>query len=135
MVLRGDFLKNCLALSVVAAGVASAVFASPGGTEEAAQSSSGLSPNFPALTQHVAEFIANSRFEDIPESVLTLGEKSTLDGFGLALGVSNSIMAPLVRKYIQSLGGRRRKGQSHWLRNQSANTLRRVRQWNLYPCR
>ncbi len=35
---------------------------------------------------------------------LTLGKKSILDGFGLALAGSVSVMGPLVRQYVKSLG-------------------------------
>lgn len=61
------------------------------------------SPKTPKLTQYVSEFIANTRYEDIPADVLALGKKSILDGFGVALAGSVSPIAPLVRKYIATL--------------------------------
>src|SRR4051812_43000266 len=65
-----------------------------------AQKSSVEFPNVPGLTKYVAEFIINTRYEDVPEDVLALGRKSILDGFGLALAGSLSEMGPLVRRYI-----------------------------------
>jgi 2-methylcitrate dehydratase PrpD len=59
-------------------------------------------PNAPGLTKHVAEFIVNTRYEEIPPEVLTLGRKSILDGFGLALSGSVSEMGPLVRQYLSA---------------------------------
>ncbi len=58
-------------------------------------------PNVPGLTKYVCEFIANTKYKDIPEEVLALGRKSILDGFGLALAGSVSPMGPLVRQYVE----------------------------------
>src|SRR5262245_17613956 len=58
-------------------------------------------PNVPGLTKYVSEFIANTKYRDIPEDVLALGKKSILDGFGLALAGSVSPMGPLIRQYIE----------------------------------
>jgi 2-methylcitrate dehydratase PrpD len=104
MVVRRDFLKNSLALSVLTlpgvermSGRSSRV----GGFLQIAESEF---PKAPGLTKHVAEFIVNTKFEEIPEDVLALGRKSILDGFGLALAGSGSVMAPLVRQYIEAFG-------------------------------
>src|SRR6266849_9714383 len=61
-------------------------------------------PKAPGLTKYVSEFIVNAKYEDIPEDVLTLGKKSILDGFGLALAGSASVMGPRIRQYIETLG-------------------------------
>jgi 2-methylcitrate dehydratase PrpD len=61
-------------------------------------------PSVPGLTKYLSEFIVNAKYEDIPENVLTLGRKSILDGFGLALAGSVSEMGPLVRQYMTTLG-------------------------------
>src|SRR6266567_1388029 len=58
-------------------------------------------PNVPGLTKYVSEFIANTKYRDIPEDVLALGRKSILDGFGLALAGSVSPMGPLIRQYVE----------------------------------
>jgi hypothetical protein len=42
----------------------------------------------PATTRHVAEFIRETRIEDLPDSAIELGKKSILDGLGLALSGS-----------------------------------------------
>jgi len=56
------------------------------------------------LTKYIAQFVMNTRYEDIPSDVLALGKKSILDGFGLALAGSVAESGPISRKYIQSLG-------------------------------
>jgi 2-methylcitrate dehydratase PrpD len=90
--IRRNFFKSALALSALKAGGANARPAAAG------------FPQSPGLTKYVADFILGTQYEDLPESVLALGKKSILDGFGLALAGSVSVMAPLVRKYLQSLG-------------------------------
>src|SRR5215831_16027976 len=59
-------------------------------------------PSAPGLTKYVADFIVNTKYEDIPPDVLELGRKSILDGFGLSLAGSVSEMGPLVRQYIET---------------------------------
>jgi 2-methylcitrate dehydratase PrpD len=61
-------------------------------------------PKAPGLTKYVSEFVVKTKYEDIPDNVLTLGKKTILDGFGLALAGSASVMAPLIRQYIETLG-------------------------------
>ena len=58
-------------------------------------------PNVPGLTKYVSDFIANTKYKDIPEEVRALGRKSILDGFGLALAGSVSPMGPLIRQYVE----------------------------------
>jgi 2-methylcitrate dehydratase PrpD len=57
-----------------------------------------------SLTGYVAEFIASTRFANIPEDVLALGKKSVLDGFGLALAGSVAKSGHLIRRHLQGLG-------------------------------
>jgi 2-methylcitrate dehydratase PrpD len=59
-------------------------------------------PQSPGLTNYVCEFVVQTKAEDIPETVQLLAKKSLLDGFGLALAGSVSVLAPIARKYIQS---------------------------------
>jgi 2-methylcitrate dehydratase PrpD len=92
---RRDFFKSSAVLA--AAGLVS-------GRASAEPCSELEFPKAPGLTKHVAEFIVKANYEDIPEDVVTLGKKSMLDGFGLALAGSASEMGPLVRQYVQSLG-------------------------------
>jgi 2-methylcitrate dehydratase PrpD len=92
---RRDFFKNSLAMSALALGPAEA-FASPRPAEEF--------PKSPGLTKYVAEFIINTKYADIPEEVLALGKKSILDGFGLSLAGSVSVMGPRVRQYVRTFG-------------------------------
>ncbi|HLW52139.1 MAG TPA: MmgE/PrpD family protein [Candidatus Angelobacter sp.] len=91
---RRDFCKSSILSAGVALGRAPAI-ATTGAAEF---------PQAPGLTRYVAEFIVNTRFNDVPADVLELGRKSILDGFGLALAGSVSTLAPLMKQYIGSLG-------------------------------
>ena len=91
--IRRDFFKTPLAL-------AGWTLRQPG---EAAAGGEELA-HAPGLTQYVAEFIVNTKYEDIPDEVIALGSKTLLDGFGLALAGSASVVAPVVRQYIGTLG-------------------------------
>src|SRR5579862_1359669 len=95
--IRRDFVKSSLAAAALAAGN-ERLAASPRPAESAAF------PKAPGLTKYVSEFIVNTKYADIPPDVIELGKKSILDGFGLALAGSASVMAPLVRQYVKSLG-------------------------------
>jgi 2-methylcitrate dehydratase PrpD len=94
---RREFVKTSLAVAALAAGkeIASA---SP------VPAPADAFPKAPGLTKYVSEFIVNTRYEDIPVDVIELGRKSILDGFGLALAGSASVMGPLIREYVQGLG-------------------------------
>lgn len=61
-------------------------------------------PETTGLTKYVAQFVLNTKYEDIPSDVVALGKKSILDGFGLALAGSVAESGPISRKYIQGLG-------------------------------
>jgi 2-methylcitrate dehydratase PrpD len=56
------------------------------------------------VTDYVARFIVNTRYEDIPNDVLEVARKSILDGLGLALCGSAARTGEIVRQYIKSLG-------------------------------
>lgn len=70
----------------------------------AAPEGQGAFPDAPGLTKYVAQFVLNTRYEDIPPEVIALGKKSILDGFGLALAGSVAESGPISRKYVESLG-------------------------------
>src|SRR6202166_4539349 len=93
--IRRDFCKTSLALAGLALGSERAE-AFPKPAEEL--------PKAPGLTKYVSEFIVNTKYEDIPDNVLTLGKKTILDGFGLALAGSVSAVGPRIRQYIETLG-------------------------------
>jgi 2-methylcitrate dehydratase PrpD len=105
---RRDLFKTSLAASAAAAltGGARRGNAAPGpaAPAPAAPRPAAEFPKAPGLTKAVAEFIVGTKYGDLPPDVVELGKKSILDGFGLALAGSVSTMAPLVRKYVQSLG-------------------------------
>ena len=94
--IRRDFFKTPLAVAGLALGgtTSSGAWAAP--VVELAKA--------PGLTRYIAEFIVNTKYEDIPEDVLILGKKTMLDGFGLALAGSVSVLGPRIRQYIASLG-------------------------------
>jgi 2-methylcitrate dehydratase PrpD len=94
---RRDLFKTSLAASVLALGGRRSD-ASP------APAVPAEFPKAPGLTKSVAEFIVSTKYEDIPSDVIDLGKKSILDGFGLALAGSASIMGPIARKYVESFG-------------------------------
>ena len=56
-----------------------------------------------SLTAYVADFIASTKYADIPTEVLHLGKKSILDGLGLALAGSVAKSGHLVRRHLQGL--------------------------------
>jgi 2-methylcitrate dehydratase PrpD len=93
--IRRNFLKTSLALA------GWTLSSRPAG---ALASPADEFPQAPGLTKYVSEFIVNAKYEDIPEDVIALGKKTILDGFGLALAGSASVMAPRIRQYIESLG-------------------------------
>jgi 2-methylcitrate dehydratase PrpD len=94
---RRELFKNSLAASTLALA---------GGSAEAAPAPAAAAefPKAPGLTKSTAEFIVNTKYEDIPADVLELGKKSILDGFGLSLAGSASVMGPIARKYVESFG-------------------------------
>ncbi|HYS27169.1 MAG TPA: MmgE/PrpD family protein [Vicinamibacterales bacterium] len=93
--IRRDFFKTPLALAGLTMRPSAEAAAAAAG-EELAQA--------PGLTRYVAEFITGTRYEDVPDEVVALGKKTLLDGFGLALAGSASVVAPVVRQYIGTLG-------------------------------
>src|SRR5215472_10422453 len=94
---RRDLIKTSLAASALALSSRRAeASSSPAAPAEF--------PKAPGLTKAVAEFIVNTKYEDIPADVIDLGKKSILDGFGLALAGSASVMGPIARKYTESFG-------------------------------
>ena len=58
-------------------------------------------PQVQKLTAHVAEFVVNLKFADIPAEPLELGKKSILDGLGLALSGSRAETWGLVQEYLK----------------------------------
>lgn len=56
------------------------------------------------LTHQVAGFIVQTRYQDLPSTVIELGKKSILDGLGLALSGSVARTGAITRTYVESLG-------------------------------
>jgi 2-methylcitrate dehydratase PrpD len=63
--------------------------------------------NFPKaekLTEHIADFVVNTQWSEIPAETVELGKKSILDGLGLALSGSKAETAGLIQQYVRSVG-------------------------------
>jgi 2-methylcitrate dehydratase PrpD len=88
--IRRDLFKSMLAIPVV-------------GAAKAPPPAPQAFPTSPGLTKYVSEFIVQTKYSDIPGHVLELGKKSILDGFGLALAGSVSVMGPLLRRYLKTI--------------------------------
>ena len=109
--IRRDFCRNSLVAAAsalgtagIAAGAARAASSTPELPVSPLPATTDEFPKAPGLTKYVSEFIVNTKYQDIPPDVIELGRKSILDGFGLALAGSASVMAPLVHRYLQGLG-------------------------------
>ena len=105
--MRRDLLKASLVAS------AAALFNKSDGSIAAA----GQNP-FPeasGLTRYIAQFVINTKYEDIPSNVVALGKKSILDGFGLALAGSVAESGPISRRYIAEPRLLRGEIYRHWL--------------------
>lgn len=94
--IRRDFFRNSLAATAAMSGWPL--------SEPAASAAKGELPAAPGLTRYLSEFIVNQKYQDVPDSVVALGKKTLLDGFGLALAGSTSNIGPIIRRYIDSLG-------------------------------
>jgi 2-methylcitrate dehydratase PrpD len=94
--MRRDLLKASLVTS------AATLFNKSAGSRAAAVQNPF--PKASGLTKYIAQFVINTKYEDIPSNVVALGKKSILDGFGLALAGSVAESGPISRRYIQSLG-------------------------------
>src|SRR5262245_4027577 len=93
--MRRDFGKASLGI-VVSAVLGKAAIVEP-------QSPSSEFPHASSVTEYVARFVIDTKYEAIPEQVVELGKKSILDGFGLALAGSRANMGSLSRRYIADL--------------------------------
>ena len=56
-----------------------------------------------SLTAYVAEFIASTSYDGLPEEVVALGKKSILDALGLALAGSVADSGRIVRAHLEGL--------------------------------
>jgi 2-methylcitrate dehydratase PrpD len=100
---RRDFLR-----SAAGAGAALGVVGTSAPTLTSAETPQACAePSFPQVqkvTAHVAEFVVNLKFADIPAESLELGKKSILDGLGLALSGSKAETWGLIQEYVKSFG-------------------------------
>src|SRR5262249_52182882 len=94
--LRREFSKASLGLIASTAIVNS--------SESAVAGFRGEFPQTPSLTNYVAKFVSQTKYEDIPREVIELGKKSILDGLGLALAGSIAQTGTLCRQYLEKIG-------------------------------
>src|SRR5215469_1975720 len=73
-------------------------------TAESVQQCEAEFPKIQNVTAHVCNFVVNTQLSQIPAETVELGKKSILDGLGLALSGSKAKTAPLIDKYLDSLG-------------------------------
>ena len=102
--IRRDFLKKSAGISAALGAVSTT---HPLLTSAAAQQPAAF-PIVHGVTQHTAEFVVNTRYQDLPDEVIELGKKSILDAIGLALAGSRAHTAPLVERYVESLQSTRK---------------------------
>ena len=95
---RRDFLKS-IAGAGATLGLLRNGLPAAGATDS--KSCAPTFPSTPGLTRYVAEFVANAKYEDIPNDVIELGKKSILDGIGLALSGSKAETANLIQNYVK----------------------------------
>src|SRR5260370_37944707 len=58
-------------------------------------------PKAPGLTDYVGKFVADTKYQDIPEHVIELGKKSILDRLGLALAGGRAANRPKRRGEVR----------------------------------
>jgi 2-methylcitrate dehydratase PrpD len=102
--IRHDFFKNSLLAAGAALPVRSFLDAPVSTVAALPPCQRAEFPNSPGLTKEVTDFIARTKYEDIPANVIELGKKTILDGFGLALAGSVSVSGPVIRRYIETIG-------------------------------
>jgi 2-methylcitrate dehydratase PrpD len=96
--LRREFGRN------VFGAIASTALVNSAQAAEAVPVPCSAFPKVSGLTDHVANFIATTKYEDVPPDVIELGRKSILDGLGLALAGSVAQTSTISRQYVESLG-------------------------------
>lgn len=57
------------------------------------------------LTRHLAEFVAGTRYEDLPPEVVNESKRLLLDTVGCALGAINTPSGRIALQHVESLGG------------------------------
>jgi 2-methylcitrate dehydratase PrpD len=58
-----------------------------------------------SLTAYVANFVSETRYDDIPEDVMRLGKKNILDGLACALAGAKAESSGITRRYLAGLDG------------------------------
>ena len=98
---RRDFLRNAAGAGVAIGfvGASTPAFAH---AETAQACAETKFPQVQKLTAHVAEFVVNLKFADIPAEPLELGKKSILDGLGLGLSGSKAETWGLIQEYLNT---------------------------------
>jgi len=123
---RREFLTNAaLGTTAAAATGGWSSFAQspqPSRNDTASSAAGGGEPAFPAtpgLTRYVSEFIANTKYDDLPAEGIAHGKNTLLDAFGVGLAGSVSSPATHVRLYLEK-GGWLKGEASIWGTSQRA---------------
>jgi len=58
------------------------------------------------LTQEVASFIVRTTYEDLPPEAIRIAKRCLIDGTGITLSGSTDPSSVILRKYLESLGGK-----------------------------
>jgi len=58
------------------------------------------------LTQEVASFIVRTTYEDLPSEAIKIAKRCLIDGTGITLSGSTDPSSVILRKYLESLGGK-----------------------------
>ena len=114
---RRNFLKNAAAAGAALGFIASKPDFAAADTAQAAAETKF--PQVQKLTEHIADFVVNLKFSDIPQEPLELGKKSILDALGLALSGSKAETWGLIQEYLKDFvspprGGAAVLGSAVW---------------------
>jgi 2-methylcitrate dehydratase PrpD len=101
---RRDLLKSIVPVGVTLM-VDQRILGTQGQTQPTLSGKSSIGDS--GLTKYVAEFVLNLKYEDIPADVVSMGKKSILDGFGLALAGSMAESGSISRKYAENFASPR----------------------------
>ncbi len=59
------------------------------------------------ITEEIADFVADTQFENFPRDVQQLAKRCMIDGIGVLLAGSTEPCSRIVREYVLSMGGKR----------------------------
>jgi len=60
----------------------------------------------PGLTREVGSFVVRTSYQDFPGECLRIARRCLIDGIGLVISGSTDEPSILLRRYLESLGGK-----------------------------